>query len=139
MTDDLYYRKMESTSTTDLVDMIRERDGHIAELEAEIQNLEGIKLAQETALSKEFIIEEQLQKENAELKSIADFQTSSNTNRYFQLKRSKEQLIKAKAIIRDYKIVVEGDHTTVCGVPEENRCINVLKLNEQAEQFLKEV
>ena len=59
-------------------------------------------------------------------------------DRYFQLKRSKEQLTKAKDIIRDYKIVVEGDHTTVCSVPEENRCINVLKLNEQAEQFLKE-
>ena len=81
----------------------------------------------------------ELEKENAELKSIADFQTSSNTDRYFQLKRSKEQLTKAKDIIRDYKIVVEGDHTTVCSVPEENRCINVLKLNEQAEQYLKEV
>ena len=33
MTDDLYYRKMESTSTTDLVDMIRERDERIEELE----------------------------------------------------------------------------------------------------------
>lgn len=82
---------------------------------------------------------EKLEKENAELKSISDFQTSSNMDRYFQPKRSKEQLAKAKAIIRDYKIVVEGDHTTVCGVPEENRCINVLKLNEQAEQFLKEL
>ena len=81
----------------------------------------------------------ELEKEYAELKSIADFQTSSNMDRYFQLKRSKEQLTKAKDIIRDYKIVVEGDHTTVCSVPEENRCINVLKLNEQAEQYLKEV
>ena len=81
----------------------------------------------------------ELEKENAELKSITDFQTSSNMDRYFQLKRSKEQLTKAKDIIRDYKIVLEGDHTTVCSVPEENRCINVLKLNEQAEQFLKEV
>lgn len=81
----------------------------------------------------------ELEKENAELKAIADFQTSSNMDRYFQLKRSKEQLTKAKDIIRDYKIVVEGDHTTVCSVPEENRCINVLKLNEQAEQYLKEV
>lgn len=81
----------------------------------------------------------ELEKENAELKSIADFQTSSNMDRYFQLKRSKEQFTKAKDIIRDYKIVVEGDHTTVCSVPEENRCINVLKLNEQAEQYLKEV
>lgn len=61
----------------------------------------------------------ELEKENAELKSIADFQTSSNMDRYFQLKRSKEQLTKAKDIIRDYKIVVEGDHTTVCSVPEK--------------------
>ena len=26
MTDDLYYRKLESTSTSDLVDILRERD-----------------------------------------------------------------------------------------------------------------
>ena len=39
-------------------------------------------------------------KENAELKSIADFQTSSNMDRYFQLKRKKEQLTKAKEIIK---------------------------------------
>jgi hypothetical protein len=31
-------------------------------------------------------------KENAELKAIADFQTSSNMDRYFQLKRSKERI-----------------------------------------------
>ena len=48
---------------------------------------------------------------------------------------SESSLTKAKDIIRDYKIVVEGDHTTVCSVPEENRCINVLKLNEQ-KQFI---
>jgi hypothetical protein len=40
-----------------------------------------------------------LEKENAELKEIADFQTSSNMDRYFQLKRSKEQLTKAKELI----------------------------------------
>lgn len=39
MTDDLYYRKLESTSTTDLVDMIRERDGCIEELEEENEKL----------------------------------------------------------------------------------------------------
>ena len=32
--------------------------------------------------------------------------------------------------------IVKGSHTTVCGVPEENRTIYVLKLNEEAEQFL---
>lgn len=40
MTDDLYYRKMESTSTTDLVDMLRERDKRIENLEKENGKLE---------------------------------------------------------------------------------------------------
>lgn len=38
------------------------------------------------------IINKALEKENAELKSIADFQTSSNMDRHFQLKRSKKLL-----------------------------------------------
>ena len=32
--------------------------------------------------------------------------------------------------------IAKGAHTTVCGVPEENRTIYVLKLNEEAKQFL---
>ena len=43
---------------------------------------------------------------------------------------------KAKEIIKDYMTIVKGAHTTLCGVPEENRTINVLKLNKEAEQFL---
>lgn len=43
---------------------------------------------------------------------------------------------KAKEIIKDYITIVKGAHTTLCGVPEENRTINVLKLNEKAEEFL---
>lgn len=39
MTDDLYYRKLESTSTIDLVDMIRKKDRYIAELEEKIKHL----------------------------------------------------------------------------------------------------
>lgn len=39
LTDDLYYRKLENTSTTDLVDMIREKDKSIAELEAQIEKM----------------------------------------------------------------------------------------------------
>lgn len=58
--------------------------------------------------------------------------------RYLANEKYIEWLTKAKTIIKDYIIIVTGDHTTVCSVPEENRCINVLKLNEQAEQFLKE-
>ena len=46
------------------------------------------------------------------------------------------QLTKAKEIIKDYMTIVKGAHTTVCGVSEENRTINVLKLNKEAEQFL---
>lgn len=43
---------------------------------------------------------------------------------------------KAKEIIKDYMIIIKSAHITVCGVSEENRTINVLKLNEEAEQFL---
>lgn len=50
----------------------------------------------------------------------------------------KKQLTKAKEIIKDYLTIVKGSYTTVCGVPEENRTIYVLKLNKEAEQFLKE-
>lgn len=35
------------------------------------------------------------------LESVADFQTSSNMDRYFQLKRSKEKITEAKNIIQD--------------------------------------
>ena len=45
-----------------------------------------------------------------------------------------EQLTKAKEIIKDYMII--SSNVTVCSVPEENRCINVLKLNKQVEEFL---
>ena len=46
------------------------------------------------------------------------------------------ELTKAKEIIKEYLTIVKGSHTTVCGVPEENRTIYVLKLNEEAEEFL---
>lgn len=76
-----------------------------------------------------------LEKENAELKEqcliLADCNTCKNEN-----VEIKKQLTKAKEIIKDYMIIAKGDHTTVCGVPEENRTIFVLKLNEEAEQFL---
>lgn len=55
----------------------------------------------------------ELEKENAELKE------------------------QAKEIIKDYLTIAKGAHTTLCGVPEENRTINVLKLNEEAEQLLR--
>ena len=48
------------------------------------------------------------------------------------------KITKAKEIIKDYMTIAKGSHSTVCGVPEENRTIYVLKLNEEAEQFIKE-
>lgn len=85
--------------------------------------------------------ENRMEKENAELKNRNQELLESCEGAammYKDLSKVKEQLTKAKEIIKDYMIVVKGDNVTVCGVPEENRCINVLKLNEQAEQFLKE-
>ena len=41
MTDDLYYRKLESTSTSDLVDILREKDRRITELEKENEGLKA--------------------------------------------------------------------------------------------------
>lgn len=49
-----------------------------------------------------------------------------------------QQLTKAKEIIKDYMIIAKSAHITVCGVSEENRTIDVLKLNEEAERFIRE-
>ena len=77
--------------------------------------------------------------ENAELKEqcllLADCNTCHSTckNENIEIKK---QLTKAKEIIKDYMTIVKGSHTTLCSVPEENRTIHVLKLNEEAEQFI---
>lgn len=78
----------------------------------------------------------ELEKENAELKSIADFQTSSNMDRYFQLKRSKEQLTKAKEVITN---LVKFD----ASYKDDEECQRKNELYDkiwgEAEQFLKEI
>ena len=82
--------------------------------------------------------------ENAELKEqLGDKfmqKQKDKADLVWKLKTANEQkasqLNKAKEIIKDYMTIVKGAHTTVCGVSEENRTINVLKLNEEAEQFL---
>lgn len=50
-----------------------------------------------------------------------------------------EHLTKAKEIIKDYMIIAKGGNITVYSVLKENRSINVLKLNEEAGQFLNGV
>ena len=69
-------------------------------------------------------------KENAELKSIANFQTSSNMDRYFQLKRNKERLAKAKEIICEYVRLANL---------EKEDTVAIWQLYHKAEQFLSEV
>lgn len=71
-------------------------------------------------------------KENAELKSIADFQTSSNMDRYFELKRSKEQLTKAREIIKE----LMSFPVQFCDC---RHTVDFEKTREEAEQFLSEV
>jgi hypothetical protein len=80
-----------------------------------------------------------LKKENAELKKQLEMSNKVYNDNLDYSYHIENQLTKAKGIIKDYIIIVEGDHTTVCSVPEENRCINVLKLNEEAKQFLRDV
>lgn len=63
-------------------------------------------------------------KENAELKEKAV--------------KARRRLTKAKEIIKDFMTVAESSHISVCFVSKENRIIYVLKLNKEAEQFLKE-
>ena len=94
----------------------------------------------------------ELEKENAELKEklevsekLRDYWKSSSFDWRHKCTRRKsfkvavkaqKQLTKAKEIIKDYMTIVKGTHITICSVSEENRTINVLKLNEEAEQFL---
>ena len=78
--------------------------------------------------------------ENAELKSKNCWKTCEyaepKSQWISQHIQDVTQLTKAKEIIKDYMTIVKGAHTTVCGVPEENRTIYVLQLNEEAEEFL---
>ena len=62
----------------------------------------------------------ELEKENAELKSIADFQTSSNMDRYFQLKRSKEQLTEAKKVIEELYNIIPASMSDYAKEPMEH-------------------
>lgn len=106
----------------------------IKELEKEKCELLGI------IQGKDKVIQE-LEKENAELKAFKQDCIKLTEDNVVMAKQRGEtaiQLTKAKEIIKDYMTIIKGSHTTVCGVPEENRTIYVLKLNEEAEQFLKE-
>lgn len=80
----------------------------------------------------------ELEKENAELKAIVDFQTSSNIDRHFQLERSNVKLIKAKELI--LKLYNAGRDVLMCRT-EEKAYDNLSEaINDRSiEQFLEEV
>jgi len=114
------------------------REKRIAELKADND-------ARKFAMAMSEKVEKQLQEKIADLKEEINeiaFARGELEQENESLENVKNiyigDLIKARKIIKDYMIVATGDHTTVCSVPEENRCINVLKLNEQAKQFLKD-
>ena len=104
----------------------------------------------EENLNKAFKTIAELEKENAELKEQVENRNCSNCRRSkagcpndgschnFSLWQPfiNPELTKAKEIIKDYMTIAKGVHTAVCGVSEENRTINVLQLNEEAEEFL---
>lgn len=80
-------------------------------------------------------------KQNAELKAFKQDCIKLTEDNVVMAKQRGEtviQLTKAKEIIKDYMIIAKGAYITECGVPEENRTIYVLQLNEEAEQFIKE-
>lgn len=119
-------KNAELKSIKDVADLIRLNNSHIVAM-AQLNNNNVA-----------------LRKENAELKHTTSTlrQEKDNSNAHAKAmeivaKTRTDQLTKAKDIIEDYMIIVKGGNITVCSVPEENRCINVSKLNEQAEQFLK--
>ena len=70
-----------------------------------------------------------LEKENAELRNIAEFQQSSDMNRYFENKKYVGQLTKAKELIEEL-----SSSLSVVGECGEEEC----ELLNRAEQFLKE-
>lgn len=104
---------------------------YIAELEAQIENLEGVKLAQGSALETEYMINESLKEENAELKKQLSNDCDSEWYDGFNCseKARLEQLAKAEEHIKTLiscliDWVQEGDKD-YCHIAE-------------AEQFLKE-
>ena len=129
MTDDLYYIKLESTSTSDLVDMLREKDRRIAGLEKENGQLEEelskrILEQQKTIGSLTDTIDEL--KEQCSI--LADCNTCHSTCKNENIEM-KKQLTKAKELIEEL-----SSSLSVVGECGEEEC----ELLNRAEQFIKE-
>lgn len=124
MTDDLYYRKLESTSTSDLVDMLREKDRRIAEQETIDTLSKRIREQQKTIGSLTDMIDEL--KEQCSI--LADCNTCHSTCKNENIEM-KKQLSKAKELIQDLidsLEVIDGEQ------------IRELKVVKEAEEFIKD-
>ena len=154
LTDDLYYRKLENTSTTDLVDMIRDKDKQIAELEKDRDYFSD-------ALDKQIEATLKLEKENAELrnlKEVADLIRLNNSSvvTMAQLNNNNVALRKENAELKnqlemsnkvyndnlDYSHHIEGQLTKAKELLERlliTSCnSDVLRVRVEAEQFIKD-
>ena len=117
----------------ELLGIIQGKDKVIQELKKENANLKALRKYELNVAKLEI---EKLEQENAGLKARLSVINLLTPELEKVSKLRKQQLTKAKEIIKDYMTIVKGIHSTVCGVPEEKRTINVLQLNEEAEQFL---
>lgn len=135
----------------ELLGIIKGKDKVIQELKKENANLKALRKYELNVAKLEMrnLIAEH-EKENEQLQEKLNIRSCQNCkhnnkscpkdgscvhyNKWESYKNS--QLTKAKEIIKDYLTIAKGAHITVCGVPEENRTIHVLKLNEEAEEFL---
>lgn len=85
MTDDLYHRQLESMATTNLVDMLRERDKRIEKLEKALSvcNASNSFNKEQLTKAKEFI-----------LKLSTCLEGHSNNNFEYELLQEAEQFLK---------------------------------------------
>ena len=78
----------------------------------------------------------ELEKENAELRNIAEFQQSSNMNRYFENKKLKDENTRLKekiSILLSCKNCPENKGGWICAKEYEGRCLS------QKIEFIKEL
>ena len=134
----------------ELLGIIQVKDKVIQELEKENAEFRNITEFQQSSNMNRYFENKKLKDENTGLKeklNMRSYQNCKHNNKScpnddschnFSLWQPfiNPELSKAKEIIKDYLTIAKGSHSTVCGVPEENRTIYVLKLNEEAEQFL---
>lgn len=118
----------------------------MTEIEVLKQNLEDTEIVSK-ALEKE---NAELQKENENLKSVAEYQQSSNMKRYFEIEELKKENASLKDALEGYKqnakwcdkcdkiVELEKENATLKKQLEALSGDKVIDLRDRAEQFLSE-